>query len=286
MIWGIDPQNQNRLLLDSNLSITTFGEDEAGEVFVADGAGGRVYRIVGVKPGPQLSSAGVVHAATFEPGLVPGSLASIFLSGVREAPGISRAAKVPLPLSLDGVSVTMDGVPAPILAVANLDGAEQINVQVPWSLLDESSTQVIVAAGGVSSQPVAAVVLKAQPGVFLIGAERPAIQHNTGFTPVTETSPLRPGEYGVAYLTGLGAVRSMPPTGDAAATAAATTLRTVEATIDGQAAEVAFAGLAPGFVGLYQVNFRVPENARSGSLDLIFRVEGRSSPIVRIPVAE
>jgi uncharacterized protein (TIGR03437 family) len=84
----------------------------------------------------------------------------------------------------------------------------------------------------------------------------------------------------------LGEVRNPPPTGDAAAASDATTLNTAEATIDGQPAEVVFAGLAPGFVGLYQVNFLVPENARSGLLALVFRIEGRSSPVVLIPVAQ
>lgn len=285
-IWGLSPQNQNRLLLDSDLTITTFGQDDAGEIYVADGLAGRVYRILGTKPGPQLSSAGVVHAASFEPGLVAGSLASIFLSGVRDSPGISRAVNIPLPLSLDGVSVTMDGAAAPILAVANVGGAEQINVQAPWTLLDEKTVAVVVTANGVSSEPVQVTVLRAQPGVFLIDGVRPAIQHNTGFEPVTANSPLRPGEYGVAYLTGLGEVRNPPATGNAATTSNATTLGAVEATIDGQPAEVVFAGLAPRFVGLYQVNFRVPGNARGGSLGLVFRVAGRSSPVVQIPVTQ
>jgi uncharacterized protein (TIGR03437 family) len=273
------------LLLNSGLGITSFGEDEAGEIYVADGGAGRVYRILGQKPGPQLSSAGVVHAATFEPGLVAGSLASIFLSGVRDSPGISRAVNIPLPLSLDGVSATMNGAAAPILAVANVNGDEQVNVQVPWTLLDEETVSVVVTADGVSSEPVEVDVLSAQPGVFLIDGEQPAIQHNSNFEPVTESSPLQPGEYGVAYLTGLGEVTNPPPAGSAAATATATTLNTVEATLDGLAAEVVFAGFAPGFVGLYQVNFRVPESAGDGLLDLVFRVEGRASPVVQIPVA-
>lgn len=283
-IWGISQQNQNRLLLNSGLGITSFGQDEAGEIYVADSDGGRVYRILGQQPGPQLSSSGVVHGASFEPGLVAGSLASIFASGVRETSGISRALNVPLPLSLEGVSVTMDGVAAPILAVANVSGTEQINVQVPWSLFDEETVSVVVTADGLSSDPVDVDVLVAQPGVFLIDGERPAIQHNVGFLPVTASSPLRPGEYAAAYLTGLGQVRNLPPTGSAAAAANATTLRTVEATLDGQAAEVVFAGLAPGFVGLYQVNFRVPESAPDGLLDLVFRVEDRASPVVQVPV--
>ncbi len=284
-IWGINQQNQNRLLLSSGLGITSFGQDEADELYVADANSGGIYRILGQGPGPQLSSSGVVHAASFEPGLVAGSLASIFPAGIRDSPGISNALSLPLPLSMDGVSVTMNGAAAPILAVANVDGVEQINVQVPWSLLNEETVSVVVTADGVSSDPAAVGVLSVQPGVFLIDGERPAIQHNTGFAPVTEGSPLHPGEYAAAYLTGLGPVRNPPPTGNAAAGSDATTLGVVTATLDGQPVAIVFAGLAPGFVGLYQVNFLVPENARDGTLDLVFRADGLAGPVVQIPVA-
>lgn len=284
-IWGINQQNQNRLLLDSNLGITTFGQGEAGELYVADAGSGSIYRILGQEPGPKLSSSGIVHAASFEPGLVAGSLASIFPSGVRESAGISNASNLPLPLSIDGVSVTMDGAAAPILAVANVDGTEQVNVQVPWSLSDQETISVVITADGISSDPVDVDTRAVQPGVFLIEGERPAIQHNTNFAPVTESSPLRPGEYAAAYLTGLGPVRTPPPTGSAAVGSGGTTLRVVTATIGGQSAPIAFSGLAPGFVGLYQVNFLVPETTPDGLLDLVFRVDGRDSPVVKIPVA-
>jgi uncharacterized protein (TIGR03437 family) len=45
-------------------------------------------------------------------------------------------------------------------------------------------------------------------------------------------------------------------------------------TIDSQSSEISFAGLTPGGVGLYQLNFRVPQNARSGTLDVVFTQEG------------
>jgi uncharacterized protein (TIGR03437 family) len=285
LIWGIDAQNQNRLLLDTNFEVSTFGQDQNGEIYVADRGAGRISRILGVQR-PTFSSASVVNAASFEQGLVPGSLASIFVSGVRDALGISRANTVPLPLSLDGISVTMDGAAAPILAVANVNGAEQVNVQVPWELVDDTFASVVVTRDGKSSDPSGVAVSLAQPAVFLIDSERPAIQHNIGFAPVTDEAPLRPGEFAVVYLTGLGAVRSLPPTGDAASSSNATVLEIVEATLDGQPVEVVFAGLAPNFVGLYQVNFRVPLNARSGLLELVFQVQGRSSLIVRVRVEQ
>ena len=284
-IWGIDDQNQNRLLLDTNFEISTFGQDRNGEIYLADRGAGRIYRILGEQR-PAFSSAGVVNAASFEQGLVPGSLASIFLSGVRDTPGISRANAVPLPLSLDGISVTMDGAAAPILAVANVNGAEQVNVQVPWELIDETSASVVVTRDGTSSDQVSVAVSPAQPAVFLIAGEGPAIQHNIGFAPVTNAAPLRPGEFAVVYLTGLGEVKLFPPTGDAASSSLATVLEIVEVTLDGQPVEVVFAGLAPNFVGLYQVNFRVPLGARNGLLELVIRVQGRSSPIVRVRVEQ
>ena len=284
-IWGINSQNQNRLLLDTNFAISSFGQDQDGELYVADQGTGRIYRILGEQR-PAFSSAGVVNAASFEQGLAPGSLASIFVSGVRDAPGISRANNVPLPLSLDGISVTMDGVAAPLLAVANVNGDEQVNVQVPWELLGDPSASIVITRDGVSSDPVSVAVYPAQPAVFLIEEDQPAVLHNDDYSFVQANNPLRPGEFAAAYLTGLGAVADRPSTGRPANASNATVLATVQATLDGQPVDVVFAGLAPNFVGLYQVNFRVPLDARTGLLELVFRVQAQSSPVVRIPVGQ
>ena len=97
-IWGIrreGPLFNNRLLLDSNLNISTFGEDEAGELYVAHHGAGEVYRIDAAES-PRFTSGSVTNAASFDIGLTPSSAAVVFASGVRTEPGITAAATVPL----------------------------------------------------------------------------------------------------------------------------------------------------------------------------------------------
>lgn len=83
---------------------------------------------------PLLLSAGVTNAASFVTGLPPpGSLATIFCSGLTgiqslDAPGF------PFPLILEGVTVTIGGTPAPIVALANFGSYQQIDLQVPWDI--------------------------------------------------------------------------------------------------------------------------------------------------------
>src|SRR5205085_4962337 len=140
----------SRLLATTRFSITTFGEDEAGEVYVADAASGTIYRIGG-SAAPRVSAAGVVNAASFAPGLVAGSLATIFAAGVLDAPGV-----VSTPA---GVSVTLDGIAAPVQLAANRNGVEQLNVYVPVELEARTTVRVVVTRDGRSSAAVDVAVL-------------------------------------------------------------------------------------------------------------------------------
>src|SRR5213079_2111792 len=112
---------------------TTFGEDEAGEVYVADAGRGTVYRIDGSRA-PRLTAAAVVNPASFAGGLVPGSLATAFAAGVRDEEGSVTASQLPLPPSLARVSVSVGGIAAPVYAVSNVNGQEQVSFQVPFAL--------------------------------------------------------------------------------------------------------------------------------------------------------
>ncbi len=88
------------------------------------------------QPNPAfLGQSATVNAATYAGGVAPGSIAAIFGTGLtRGVNGIVQAASVPLPYSLRGTSVLVNGIPAPIFAVANINGQEQINFQVPWEV--------------------------------------------------------------------------------------------------------------------------------------------------------
>ncbi|HXA50966.1 MAG TPA: PQQ-dependent sugar dehydrogenase, partial [Candidatus Acidoferrum sp.] len=156
----------SRLLLATNFGITTFGEDEAGEVYVADAKAGTIYRIEGSRA-PRFNTASVTNPASFAGGMVAGSLATVFAAGVRDAAGASVASQLPLPGSIGGVSVTVAGIAAPVYAIANVSGQEQVTFQVPWAIAGRTTAPVIVTRDGNASAAVDVPVIAIQPGVFV-----------------------------------------------------------------------------------------------------------------------
>src|SRR4051794_12401980 len=112
LIWGLERQGSawnSRLLLSSGFGISTFGEDEAGEVYVANANNGTIHRIEGSRA-PHFDATSVVNSASFASGMVPGSLATVFAAGVRDDAGSLVVDRIPLPATLGGVSVTVAGM--------------------------------------------------------------------------------------------------------------------------------------------------------------------------------
>lgn len=287
-IWGITRAGQawdNRLLLASGLRVTTFGEDESRELYVADSGSGTIYRIDGAS-NLVLTPNAIVNAASFVPGFVPGSAIAAFVAGVLDSPGVVQAEAVPLPRSLAGVTVTVNGVAAPLYSVANVNGVEQVTFQAPFEIQGSALASVVVARDGLASQPVEVNVLDAQPGVFTSGGNAGIIVHHADNTLVGNDRPLRGGELAYFYATGLGSVENGPGTGNAAsASLLARVLTPPEALLGGIPCEVLFAGLAPELVGVYQVNVRVPNSVPTGSAELVIRQgNNATSPPVIVPI--
>ncbi len=68
---------------------------------------------------------GFVNGASFMPGWVPGSLGTVFVAGLLgDIDGVVTGNQVPFPTTLEGVSVTVNGTPAPIISVININGQE------------------------------------------------------------------------------------------------------------------------------------------------------------------
>jgi len=288
-IWGLQKQANsylNRLLIASAMNISTFGEDEAGELYVANAKDGSIYRIEG-SAAPRFTAAGVVNAASYTPGLVAGSLASIFVSGIKDNAGVVGAAGLPLPIGLSGVSVTVDGIQTPLLSVANQNGSEQVNLQVPYEIRGHAQADVIVTRNGVASAPVTVTVLDAAPGVFTSDGVHAVAVHAADYSLVAPDHPLRAGEYASLYATGLGAAANEPSSGTAAPLSPLSHLTaTATITIGDVNADVTFAGLAPKFVGVYQINFRVPEGVPVGSQALVLKTANAAAIPVQVWIAE
>lgn len=212
-----------------------------------------------------LAPQGVLNAAAFAPHtwpVSPGVMVSLFGSGL--APMEAFAEATPLPRSLAGVSVAVNGVPAPLFFVS----ASQINLQMPFFLSDGRAS-LAVTNNGVSSNEVFVPVSATSPGIFSVkqnGLGHGIVTH-ADYSAVNESNPATPDEFIIIFLTGLGAVHPAFTAG-APAPEAEPLARTVDQRISiefgGEAGRIVYAGAAPGYVGLYQINVQIPSTVFVG----------------------
>jgi uncharacterized protein (TIGR03437 family) len=238
---------------------------------------------------PQIMPGGVVGAAGVNSGVAPGSLTSIYgtsLQGIiSPTSGAAFAMQIPLPVTLGGTQVLVNGAPAPLLYVS----PGQINCQAPFETPVGTPVQVAIVSNGISSQPLMATFSNYAPSVFLYPrtatSNDPVITHANN-TLVTPTSPAQPGEVLVIYASGAGKLNNQPLDGAGApASPPATTVDKPTVTVGGSAAAVQFSGLTPGFVGLLQINVQMPtvfpaSTATPPSLPLVITFPGGvSAPV-------
>jgi uncharacterized protein (TIGR03437 family) len=163
---------------------------------------------------PLVNAGGVVDAASFAAPVAPGSLVSIFGSNL--APQTAQAATIPLPTSLAGVSVSFNGLNAPLLYVA----PGQINAQLPFEIASNSSVNVVVNNNGVVSTPQSVDVSPYAPGVFMLQGYAVAIHSDgslaapAGSIAQVASRPAVPGEMLQVLATGLGPVNPPAITGN------------------------------------------------------------------------
>lgn len=210
--------------------------------------------------------------------LAPGTLVQI--SGTALAAKSQTATGAPLPTSMNGTQVLIGGIAAPISSVS----PTLLNVEVPGGLTPGMQYQVIVAANGAITTPDSIQLTSTAPGVATAPGGMVTATHGDG-TAVTEASPAVPGEALVLLAAGLGLTDT--PVNDGAAAPAAPMANALSAptlTIDGESAVISFAGLQPGMVGIYQISFTVPPDAKDGDLALIVSQEGQPGNTAVLPV--
>ena len=228
---------------------------------------------------PIISSGGVVGTATYVPSPAPGTLISLF--GIALADATASAANLPLPLQVSTTRVLLGGENIPVSFVSE----NQINAQVPYKLATKAAYSVIVLRGTAISTPETIVIQDTQPGVFSTDGSGKGQGHIYTITSVgaqilaAPSAPATAGDVLTIYCAGLGEVT---PALDAGAPAPLDKLEhtasLVTATIGGVAANVLFAGLTPGFTGLYQVNLIVPSGVTPGSaVPLVLTAVGQQS---------
>jgi uncharacterized protein (TIGR03437 family) len=250
--------------------------DSSGNVYITDTVNSVVRELQGSLP--VVSANGVVNAASFAPRISPGALATVFGSNFAL---VNAGAQTPLPTSVESVSVSVNGQLAPVLYVT----PTQVNFQVPWETVLGPAT-VTVAVNGGASNVVTVNVLGAAPGLFSTSSGQ-AIVQNLDYTLNSPANPAKVGSTIIAYLSGSGSVS--PAVADGAIAPLGTVVyanAASSATIGSSTAQVAFAGLAPGFVGLVQVNIVVPSGLATGTYPLTVTIGSETSNSATISVTQ
>jgi len=236
---------------------------------------------------PIVNVGGAVSAASFARSASPspGELVSIF--GVKLSDGFEAASALPLRTQMQGALLTLAGRPLPLVFTS--DG--QVNAVIPYDIPAGQQHQLIARRGARLSAPESISVVAAQPAVFttdLTGKGQGHIYVNTTGAQILAdaANPAVAGDYLVFYGTGLGAVDPPATAGEAApADPLRKTRGAVTVTIGGRPVEVLFAGLTPGFTGLYQINVQLPAGIASGdAVEVVVTVGGVAGPPVTIAV--
>jgi uncharacterized protein (TIGR03437 family) len=226
---------------------------------------------VNANKAPVLTPHGTVSNLNAKVGaaLAPGTIAAIYGSELSSA--AEPTPTVPLPTTYKGTSVLVGGLEAPIYYVSS----GQINAQIPAELAPDKEYQVLVTVDGALTAPDTISLSSVQPGVAAFANGRIIGQHGD-FSLIDSNNPARSNEPIVVYLIGLGETNPKVASGRAAPSTEplARVVSPVTVTVDGREAEIFFAGLTPGAVGLYQINFRVPAGSRTGELPVVITQKG------------
>jgi len=259
--------------------------DATGTVYIADRVNNRIRTVSASTTGvPSIADNSTVNGASFVNTIAPGTIVSIF--GASLASGNLSASSVPLPTVLGDTSVTFNGNAVPLFFVSS----GQIVAQAPFDLAAGTAVSIQVRRGSNLSAVRTATVAAVSPGLFLVNqaSGTGAVLHAGDHSLVGANSPARPGESLLIYCTGLGALGTSVNSGDRAPSVPplAETLSLPVVTIAGLPATVAYSGLAPGVVGVYQVTVQVPVGLSTGNQPVQITIQSVASNIATIAVAQ
>lgn len=204
----------------------------------------------------------IVNAADFTQNTAPGSLISLLGSNL--SPVNQASSTTPLPTALGESCLTVNGIPVPMLFASS----EQINAQMPYQV-DGNVTLILRTPGGVSDN-FNLTILPAAPSIFRSGTsgtetQIPAVIRARNNELVTVSNPIHRDDVITIYLTGMGNTSPAVEAGfPAGSSPVSTPLIAPTVRLGGVALGLEFAGLAPGQVGVYQINARVPRSVPTG----------------------
>ena len=246
------------------------GPSALGPVPFTNMAGGFIP--VGIKSGPVVALVQAAAARLGTLSLAPGSLVSIY--GANLASATAKADALPLPSQLADATVAVNGQRIGLLYVSS----GQINAYLPANL---SGLAKITVSNSSGQHSLNVLLSAAVPAVFSMdgsGAGLAAAINATTGALLDPAKPLHAGDIVSLYLTGLGDVTR---SGAFDVTKVAPSVYIYP----GAQATVSYSGLAPGFTGLYQINFQIPEGSQKGAAVPMAVIAGKyTSNLVTLPI--
>ena len=238
---------------------------------------------------PLAAAGGVVNNGTFAGGesLAQGDIAALFGDQLTYGDP-QQATELPLPTSLAGTQVLVNGTPAPVYYVS----PGQINFEIP---IDAATGDAIVQVTRNSQTSNSAYlnIMSSIPRFITNGGTYAIMTTPDGTLTGVPKHPVKSGDVVVIYTIGLGPTTPVVPSGTASPSSPL-------AVIDASTTQVCFGvnspfspppcvmpqfvGLTPGFVGLYQINVAIPSGVPSGNVPFSFSVNGASSNVVQLAV--
>jgi uncharacterized protein (TIGR03437 family) len=261
--------------VDSQGNVTVVGETSSPDFLgatVPQGqyATGFVVKAVAGRP----SITAVLSAASFQPGIEAGSWVMIQgenLAGTTRTWNASDFVGNNLPISLGGVSVTIDGNPAFVEYIS----LTQINVQAP-SASAVGTVNVVVTYNGAASAPATAQLQAVAPAFFMAPGTNYALASRLpdwALVGNPSTAPAKPGDILVLWGTGFGPTNPVAPAGTVVS-GAPVTVMTPTVTVGGVSVPVVSSVLTTGTAGLYQVTIQLPANVPTGTVAVQASVGG------------
>lgn len=225
----------------------------------------------------------IVNSADQTRPVAPGGLVSVFGSNLSPVNLTTR--EIPLPTALGNSCLAVNGTLIPLIFVS----PGQINAQLPFNIVG-NATMVLRTPGGVSNN-LNFVISPTAPAIFRQSipdvGEFPVIIRHSNNTLVTLSNPVHKGDLLTIYLTGMGRT---DPTINAGFPSPGEFLATVlvepVVTLDGAVLPVSFAGLAPGQVGVYQINVSVPFGIQQGLQIPLTITQGAGETAVNVRIVE
>lgn len=241
---------------------------------------------------PSIFAGGIVDAAAFIGGklLAPGTAAALF--GNNLAIAATPASTVPLPLTLGGTQLLINGKPAPLYYA----DSGVIVFQVPWEVNTAQETYADELGGsfpplftalvrnGDQYSNIAYVTTQTDSPSVKIYGDNYAVVQDAQFNVIGPSNPAKPGSAAVLYLVGVSSLTE-PQTDGAPAPSDHFVRFSVGSNvlIGGVQARIGFAGLTPTTIGLMQMNFTVP-SLSPGTYDLKVFVNGYASNISKFVI--